>query len=62
MPAAALEAEVNAYMAESADQRHGKGHPLVVRNGFHQPRTVSLRPSLPSSPAVLWPTPIRCRP
>ncbi|MFE9968458.1 IS256 family transposase [Streptomyces sp. NPDC005525] len=41
MLAAALEAEVNAYMAELADQRDEKGHRLVVRNGYHQPRTVT---------------------
>ncbi|MET9909603.1 IS256 family transposase [Streptomyces sp. NPDC006476] len=41
MLAAALEAEINAYIAELADQRDDKGHRLVVRNGFHQPRTVT---------------------
>ncbi|WP_326625011.1 MULTISPECIES: IS256 family transposase [unclassified Streptomyces] len=41
MLAAALEAEVNAYIAELADQRDEKGHRLVVRNGYHQPRTVT---------------------
>ncbi len=40
MPAAALEAEVNAYIAEVADERDGKGRRLVVRNGYHQPRQV----------------------
>ncbi|MEV5086071.1 IS256 family transposase [Streptomyces sp. NPDC056159] len=41
MLAAALEAEVNAYIAELADQRDEKGHRLVVRNGYHQPRKVT---------------------
>ena len=41
MLAAALEAEVNAYIAELADQRDEKGHRLVVRNGHHQPRKVT---------------------
>ncbi|WP_369227850.1 IS256 family transposase [Streptomyces sp. R39] len=38
--AAALEAQVKAYMAELADQRDDRGHRLVVCNGFHQPRMV----------------------
>jgi putative transposase len=38
MLAAALEAEVNSYIAELADQRDGDGRRLVVRNGYHQPR------------------------
>ncbi|MFL5994487.1 MAG: IS256 family transposase [Streptomyces sp.] len=41
MLAAALEAEVNSYIAELADQRDGDGHRLVVRNGYHQPRKVT---------------------
>jgi putative transposase len=41
MLAAALEAEVNAYIAELADQRDDSGCRLVVRNGFHQPRKVT---------------------
>lgn len=41
MLAAALEAEVNAYVVELADQRDDKGHRLVVRNGYHQPRKVT---------------------
>ncbi|MGG2459292.1 IS256 family transposase [Streptomyces sp. RGM 3693] len=41
MLAAALEAEVNAYIAELADQRDENGRRLVVRNGFHQPRKVT---------------------
>ncbi|MFI5868067.1 IS256 family transposase [Streptomyces sp. NPDC051546] len=41
MLAAALEAEVNAYIAESADQQDESGRRLVVRNGFHQPRKVT---------------------
>lgn len=34
MLAAALEAEVNAYIAELADQRDEHGHRQVVRNGL----------------------------
>jgi putative transposase len=41
MLAAALEAEVNAYIAELADERDDKGRRLVVRNGHHQPRKVT---------------------
>lgn len=41
MLAAALEAEVNAYVAELADQRDENGRRLVVRNGYHQPRQVT---------------------
>jgi hypothetical protein len=41
MPTAALEAEVDAYRAELADQRDEKGHRLVVHNGYHQPRKVT---------------------
>ncbi|MFF3342751.1 IS256 family transposase [Streptomyces flavidovirens] len=41
MLAAALEAEVNAYIAELAGGRDGHGRRLVVRNGFHQPRKVT---------------------
>ncbi|MFE2839426.1 IS256 family transposase [Streptomyces mirabilis] len=41
MLAAALEAEVNAHIAELADQRDEHGRRLVVRNGYHQPRKVT---------------------
>ncbi|MFE5191117.1 IS256 family transposase [Streptomyces sp. NPDC056628] len=41
MLAAALEAEVNAYISELADQRDDVGRRLVVRNGYHQPRKVT---------------------
>lgn len=41
MLAAALEAEVNAYIAELAGERDESGHRLVVRNGHHQPRKVT---------------------
>ncbi|MFD3976028.1 IS256 family transposase [Streptomyces cyaneofuscatus] len=41
MLAAALEAEVNAYIAELADERDANGRRLVVRNGYHQPRQVT---------------------
>lgn len=40
MLAAALEAEVNQYVAELAAERDERGHRLVVRNGRHRPRTV----------------------
>ncbi|REH18124.1 mutator family transposase [Kutzneria buriramensis] len=41
MLAAALEAEVTAYIAELADQRDETGRRLVARNGYHQPRQVT---------------------
>ncbi|MFB6851027.1 IS256 family transposase [Streptomyces sp. NPDC056341] len=41
MLVAALEAEVNTYIAELADQRDEPGRRLVVRNGFRQPRKVT---------------------
>jgi hypothetical protein len=41
MLAAALEAEVDQYIAELADQRDEAGRRLVVRNGRHRPRTVA---------------------
>ncbi|MEV1082575.1 IS256 family transposase [Streptomyces sp. NPDC050211] len=41
MLAAALEAEVNAYIAELAEQRDENGRRLVVRNGYHEPRKVT---------------------
>ncbi|MEU1623082.1 transposase [Streptomyces sp. NPDC005722] len=40
MLAAALEAEVNQYIAEAAAETDGVGRRLVVRNGYHQVRTV----------------------
>lgn len=40
MLAEALQAEVDAYIAKFADQRGEDGRRLVVRNGYHQPRTV----------------------
>lgn len=36
-----LEAEVNAYIAEFADERDDAGRRLVVRNGHHRPRRVT---------------------
>ncbi|MFE7621870.1 IS256 family transposase [Streptomyces sp. NPDC057496] len=39
--AAALEAEVNTYIAELADHRDENGRRLVVRNGYHQTRKVT---------------------
>ncbi|MGV9885371.1 transposase, partial [Streptomyces sp. NPDC003379] len=41
MLAAALEAEVNAYIAELAHERDATGRRLVVRNGYHQARKVT---------------------
>ncbi|KPI28647.1 transposase mutator type [Actinobacteria bacterium OV320] len=41
MLAAALEAEVDAYIAELASERDEQGHRLVVRNGHRQPRKVT---------------------
>lgn len=41
MLAAALEAEVNQYIAELAGQRDEAGRRLVVRNGHHRERTVT---------------------
>jgi putative transposase len=41
MLAAALQAEVAAYIDAHADQVDEKGHRLVVRNGHHDPREVS---------------------
>jgi transposase-like protein len=38
--AAALEAEVDAYLAELAEERDGRGLRLVVRNGHAQPGEV----------------------
>jgi putative transposase len=40
MLAAALEAEVDVYLAELADSRDERGRRLVVRNGYAQPREV----------------------
>jgi putative transposase len=41
MLAAALEAEVDAYIAELAEVKDERGRRLVVRNGHHQPRNVT---------------------
>jgi putative transposase len=41
MLAAALEAEVDQYIAELADHRDENGRRLVVRNGRHRPRDVT---------------------
>jgi putative transposase len=41
MLAAALEAEVDAYVAELAAQRDERGRRLVVRNGHAEPRTIT---------------------
>jgi transposase-like protein len=40
MLAEALKAEVDAYIAQFADERDEAGHRLVVRNGHHEPRQV----------------------
>ena len=39
MLAAALEAEVDAYITALADERDERGRRLVVRNGHAEPRT-----------------------
>jgi putative transposase len=41
MLAAALEAEVDAYLADLTDERDEKGHRLVTRNGHARPRTIT---------------------
>ncbi|MED7828862.1 transposase, partial [Streptomyces chiangmaiensis] len=41
MPAAALESEDNAYIAELVDLRDGTERHMVARNGYHQPRKVT---------------------
>ncbi|MGI5254183.1 IS256 family transposase [Actinacidiphila glaucinigra] len=41
MLAAALEAEVDAYIAELAHERDDRGRRMVVRNGYHQERKVT---------------------
>lgn len=41
MLAAALQAEVAAYIAQFADQLDENGHRLVVHNGYHTARTVT---------------------
>jgi hypothetical protein len=41
MLAEALRAEMNADIAQFADQRDKNGHRLVVRNGYHGPREVA---------------------
>ncbi|MBW3647416.1 MAG: IS256 family transposase, partial [Actinobacteria bacterium] len=41
MLAAALEAEVDAYVTELADQRDERGRRLVVGNGHAAPRTIT---------------------
>jgi hypothetical protein len=40
MPAKALQAEVDAYIAAHAAERGENGRRLVVRNGSHQPQEV----------------------
>jgi transposase-like protein len=40
MLAEALQAEVDAYIAQFSDERDDRGRRLVVRNGTHQPREV----------------------
>ena len=39
MLAAALQAEVAAYIDQFAGVRDDSGHRMVVRNGYHQQRT-----------------------
>ena len=43
MLAAALQAEVDAYVDALVEQLDEDGHRLVVRNGHHEPRTVTDR-------------------
>ncbi len=43
MLAAALEAEVDAYLAELVDERDEDGHRLVTRNGHARQRKVQTR-------------------
>src|ERR671924_2377190 len=40
MLAEALQAEVDAYIAQFIDERDERGRRLVVRNGYHQPREI----------------------
>jgi transposase-like protein len=40
MLAEALQAEVDAYVAQFVGERDERGHRLVVRNGYHEPREV----------------------
>ncbi|MGJ6970085.1 IS256 family transposase [Streptosporangium sp. G11] len=40
MLAAALQAEVDAYIAAFADERDSRGRRMVVRNGYRQPREI----------------------
>lgn len=40
MLAAALQAEVSAYVDQFVDEVDENGHRLVVRNGYHEPREV----------------------
>ena len=40
MLAAALEAEVDAYLAELSTERDQNGHALVTRNGHARPRAI----------------------
>jgi hypothetical protein len=53
MLAEALQAEVDTYVAQFADERDEHGYRLVVRNGSHQPREVLTNPivSRPSPPS-----------
>ena len=60
MLAAALEAEVNAYIAELTDQRDGHGCRLAVRNGYHQLRkvTTAIRCATALAPSGTTATPL----
>ena len=40
MLAEALQAEVDAYVAQFAEERDERGRRVVVRNGYHEPREV----------------------
>lgn len=48
MLAAALQAEVAAYVAAFADEVDADGHRLVVRNGYHAEREVTTAAEVPT--------------
>lgn len=52
MLAAALETEVDQYIAELSGERDAAGRRLVVRNGRHQPRTSAAGPVEVTAPRV----------
>ena len=52
MLAAALQAEVAAYVERYAHEVDEHGHRLVVRNGYHAPREVTTAAGSPSASGV----------